>query len=524
MNCAGSGSPLRPIHALLPTAFAAVLGVHLAAQSPMLAGRVRTRNGEPAAMARLVLRWRAAPELPGLCGITLGDAGVEQMEAAADGMGTFKIALPHRGPFELIANLGEDRSTPLFPVMAGAYVALQLAPMVTVGGRVVDANEQPVAGVAVQLVPESTAWSKLAAYRAPEVRGHGRTSADGGFVVPFQDTYLRRAQWEPFSLLDFDVDGVASLRLELLRPTAHCRDLVIQLVPAERADRRAPRARPADSQPAAAGAPVNLRARLVRGKRPIADAPVLWSCVAAGARTPPSEVRSQTDKEGQVTLADGPPCAAVFGFVRIDGTWTRFHADRAPSPESPPLGDVEVATHAVSGGVVDATGQPVPGARIVALPFAALAEELPYVTFSDHGGRYRFEALPDVPMLLWADCGTAGFASTLLAKGQREATLATPAGGVVEGEVVDAEGRPFAGAWLVLVRRTEGGDTMPGISRSVTNLCVQSDANGQVRITGLPEGPWQVSGNAIRDGDLWGNGTDVQTGGTFRLALRHLKE
>ena len=74
----------------------------------------------------LRLRWRVAPELPGLCGITLGDRGLAEQVFTADERGGFRLALPHRGPFELVAEHAGERATPYFPGLAGAFVELQL--------------------------------------------------------------------------------------------------------------------------------------------------------------------------------------------------------------------------------------------------------------------------------------------------------------------------------------------------------------------------------------------------------------
>ncbi|MCA8950828.1 MAG: hypothetical protein KDE27_15095, partial [Planctomycetes bacterium] len=200
------------------TVAAALLALTAAtAQQPVLAGRVATPAGEPAAGAAVTLRWRIAPELPGLAGISLGDAGLAELVVQSDERGSFRIGLPHHGPFEIAAGLGDQRSAPQFPVMAGAFVELSLAEPVTVGGQVFDAAEQPVAGVDVRLVPEVTTWGRLAAYRVPEPRGGAVTDADGRFAIPFQDTYLRRRQVEPFVVFDFAVDGVACSTNDLLR-------------------------------------------------------------------------------------------------------------------------------------------------------------------------------------------------------------------------------------------------------------------------------------------------------------------
>src|SRR5262245_9261919 len=88
---------------LLPV-LAAVAPAQDAAPAAVLAGRVRDRSGQAAAGAELLVRWRMAPELPGLCGISLGDDGLGELRARCDDRGRFQVEVPHRGPFELTAS------------------------------------------------------------------------------------------------------------------------------------------------------------------------------------------------------------------------------------------------------------------------------------------------------------------------------------------------------------------------------------------------------------------------------------
>lgn len=490
------------------------------AQHPVVAGRVLQRDGQPAARAELRLRWRSAPELPGLCGCTLDEAGQAEQTAQADERGGFRIELPHRGPFELVATAGTDRSTPQFPVMAGAFLELQLAPPVVVAGTLLDADGKPMPSVAVSYVPESTAWSKLAAYRFLETRGSTTTDAVGYFELPFHDAYTRQRRYESFTVLDFDVPGVFVRNNELLRPTQHCRELQIQLVPAAQANPRAPRRQP--PKPLATSPLPTVRAKLRVDGAPLANAPVLWSELEDDG--PPREWQSRTDADGNAVRVKGQPDHTLLGFVQLGGKWLPFLRRRMMRADAD-LGAIDVTARAVKGQVLDASGQPVAGARIAVLPKVTLDREPANVTYSDHGGRFAFDALPAGPLRIWADCGVHGFAQAALPEGQGELSLRTPADDVIRGEVVGAEGKPFAGAWLVLVRKGNDKDLMPGLREGSTMLCVHSDANGQVRIGGLPGGSWQVIGNAVRDGLLFGGGVDeVSVGGDFRLTLKRLPE
>ncbi|MFO1077590.1 MAG: carboxypeptidase-like regulatory domain-containing protein [Planctomycetota bacterium] len=521
----------RLVHRLAVTALA--LATAAPAQDPVLAGRVRTAAGEAAAAATLQLRWRAGPELPGLCGMALGDRGVEQLTATADAHGAFRLALPHRGPFEVTAIAGDTRSTPLFPVMAGAFLELATAPPVVVGGTLIDREGNPAAGVAVSLVPLDLAWEKFGVYRVPEARAGTTTDAEGRFQLVFDDAYARCRRWEPFMMFDFDVDGLVAGRHELLRPTTHCRELRVQLVPPEGADPRVARA-PKKPVPLPPGPPSLLRARLLRDGKPLAGAAVLWSQVATRAATdraptklPPVEAIAHCDGEGRVELAGIPAETTVLGFVRVDGVWRSFvRRHTAAADGETALGDIETATatRAVQGQVRDAQGQPVAAARIAALPVDEILDEVPYVTYSDHGGRFELPALPAMPYRLWADCGTSGIAATGVDAAATRAELRTPGEAVVDGEVVDVDGARVPGAWVVLVRNDKDPAAMPGIVRGSTSVAVLADAEGRVHFTGMPAGAWTVRVNAIRDGRLWAGGGDVATGGSFLAVIKQIPE
>ena len=504
---------------------AALVSVGLATgQQPVVAGRVLQRDGTSAAHAELRLRWRSAPELPGLCGRLLDDAGQVERKERADARGGFRLEVPHRGPFELVAAAGSDRSSPMFPVLAGAFVELQLAPPVVVAGTLLDEAGDPMPAVGVSFVPEQTAWSKLAAFRFLETRGQTRTDAAGRFELPFHDAYTRHRRFESFTVLAFDAPGVAASRHELLRPTRHCRELQIQLVPEAKADPRAPRRQapgPQKSTEPAKDSPAVL-ATLRREGAPLANALVLWSEPASGA--PPQEWLSRTDADGNVSATLGHREQSLLGFVQCDGVWRPFARVQVGATDLA-LGTVDVVSRPVRGQVLDATGQPVAGARLAVLSKVTMPKELPYVTYSDHGGRFCFESLPAGPLRIWADAGVHGFARAELQDGANEVVLRTPAEGVIQGEVIDSAGQPLPGAWLVLIRQGKDPELMPGLSEGVPMLCVHSDEAGRVRVAGLPEGRWQVIGNAVRDGSLFGGGVDpVAVGGEFRLAMKYIPE
>lgn len=488
------------------------------AQEAVLAGRVLTRTGERAGGATLRLRWRVGPELPGLCGRVLGDAGLAELAAHADERGAFAVPLPHRGPFEVTAERAGDRSPLAFPVMAGAFLELRLAEPTVVAGIVRGPDGEPLAGAAVALTPDLSAWSKLAAYRQPEWRGRTTTDAEGRFTLPFHDSYLQGRRWEPFVLPDVRGEGLALTRQELLRPTQHCRELELQLTSLERAHPRVPgKLSMLPLPPPFTGQPPTVRVQLRSGGQPLADATILWARQVKSG--PPQEVLTRSDARGVATQQALTPDGTLLGFVERRGTWLPFARLRLGAADVD-LGVVDVVERSLTGQVLDADGQPIAGARLVAMPSDPLDAEPWYVGYSDHGGRFRFAALPAVALRVWAECADHGFASAGLDASQTAVDLRTPAGGVVLGSIVDPAGSPVAGAWVVLIRQGQGAATMPGLSAATTILCTHSDAEGRVHVRGLPDGEWQVLCNVIRDGRLFGGGADVATAGDFVVRLR----
>lgn len=519
------GSSRLPQPSAMPHAFAAVLLTSLVtaavAQQPVVAGRVTASDGRPAANASLLVRWRAAPELPGLCGCSLGDEGLEERTARTDERGGFRIEVPHRGPFEVMAEGGAERSTPRFPVMSGAFVELRLAAPVVVAGTVRGPDGGLLAGTTVSLVPEVTAWSKLAAYRLPQWRARAATDAEGRFELAFHDAYLRFPRWEPFVVPDVHVADLAATRLELLRPTEHCRNLQLHLVEPAKAHPRAPRAGNGRPTPSVAVPRPTVRARLRSGGAALAEAPVLWSTLAKDQ--PPAETSARTDAHGAVALPGAAPERTLCGFVQHGGRWLPF-ARLSVQQADVDLGDLDVVDRSLQGLVEDAQGLPLPGARIAVLPQHPLADELPQITFADHGGRFRFDGLPSGPLQAWAEGGARGFATAAVPEGTTTATLRTPADGAIAGETVDGNGDTFGNVWLVFVRQGSDPRLMPGLRVGSTFACMHSDAQGQLRATGLPPGAWQVIGNAVRDGRLFGGSAEVDTGGHFTLQLKALRE
>lgn len=522
----GPGAPtflrMRRVLPLLWLLAAAPAQTPVQTPAPTLAGRVLTADGSRAANTTLHLRWRVAPELPGLAGITLGDRGLAETTSTTDERGDFRITLPNRGPFELTAERGDDRSPPRFPVLAGDFVELRLAPGFRVGGQLLGPDGAPRPATRLTLTPHDTAWNKLAAYRTPEPRGSTTTDLAGRFSLPFPDSYLRSDRWDGFVLLEADAPGLLTPRNALVRPTDPWRDFALRLGPTPDPGRTASGARRPEPPPLGAPAedPITVRATLRTGDAPLANARILWSSQRGSG--PPCERLATTDASGTVSLTTSRGRHPLLGFVDVGGRWlpfARVHDDRDEA-----LGTVQVAARALRGAVLDPNGQPLPGARVAVLAAESLEEEAPYVTYTDHGGRFAFDALPPGPLDVWAEAGANGFAHAQIDGAAAEATLRTPKGGEITGTVFDEVGERAGGAWVMFVRIGADPDLMPGLAHGTPFLCVHTDAEGTVRVRGLPDARWRVMANRRKDGGMAGGGGEVQTGGDFTVRMQKVRE
>ena len=564
-------------------ALAAALDASAQEAPAAVAGRVKTRTGDPAAHALLLLRWRAHPELPGLTGFALADQGLAEQRASAGADGRFKIALPHRGPFELTARAadGDDVSAPQFPVLAGDFVDLLLQVPTSVGGTVLDADGNALAGIAVTLVPQSTTWTRLASYRLPEPRGSTRTDAAGRFRLPFPNGYLQSPRWEAFVVARFDAPGLLPQPADqLLRPTAFCADFTVTLAPAaaqtgcitdaagkplagasvwcttepwQRATTAAdggytltarrptfvatcpghgpiaftwgrPANAAADAVPTTAlPAAAPVRARLRDGKgAPLAAAPVLWSMPMPHGV--PLESLATTTDDGSVVCAQAAAGMTVLGFVAVDGAWLPF-CRVACGKDATDLGAIAPRGREVRGQVLDLDGTPLAHARVALLADAALADEPASITYTDRGGRFRCASVPPGRVRLRAEAGAQGFAGAELPGEADTAVLRVTATGAVTGTVVDDQGAPVAGAWLTLIRAGGIDDgLMPGINARSTTTCTRTDEQGRFHFGGLPDGDWTVMSNFLRDGEMFGGSSKATSGGVeVVVATRRLR-
>ncbi len=187
------------------------------------------------------------------------------------------------------------------------------------------------------------------------------------------------------------------------------------------------------------------------GGEPVSDAlveVVLPASLQAGLPAPLHDPRARrprvlTGADGRFSLAAVPRCEGVVVQVWADGHETR----RFAAVDVPPLIELRSLSAggpAVAGAVVDSSGQPVAGARVTdgthitrtgrtgsfALPWRAGPVELTAVGAGHQPARAAFSSRPTAGEALVLELG--------------------PAPRRIEGQVVDASGRPAVGAevWI----------------------------------------------------------------------------
>lgn len=542
----------------------------------VLAGRVRTADRDGVSGAKVVVRWRVAPELPSIVGWSLPadePGGVAHLEVTADARGNWRVELPVKGPVELTAMSADGREQAIrrFPVMAGGFVEQIVEPAFRVQGLVHDAAGQPVDDFPLRFEPHKTTWTRLAVYGMPMLRLRAETDDDGRFSLPFPSAYTRHPVWEPYlEVRPFDGDW----RFEsspLLRPTNECAELDLALertnvisgsvrdvkgkgiagarvyhwnepwrsvrtdkngnysIPAYRASYLAAEA-PGFSPAKLVVAPVAMKAdehrielwpaRRMSGRllgsegRPLGECEVLWAFQFGDE--PPIERVARTDADGRFALVDAPLEMTIMGFVKVDGIWCRFL--RTKAKQNIDLGDVPLSVRPLAGMVTNVEGAPVPHVRVVASCQDGVGDDSTclWVTYTDHGGRYRFPALPKQRISVRCEAGAEGFTWAWAQPEEQTKNLQTKADGIFEVVALDKDEEPVRGAFVIL-RAVAGlrGDPMvhSPTFRTVSIAAIAGD-DGRIRFRGLPPAKWEMFGHSLRDGDLLsGHGKGV-TGDT----------
>jgi protocatechuate 3,4-dioxygenase beta subunit len=165
-------------------------------------------------------------------------------------------------------------------------------------------------------------------------------------------------------------------------------------------------------------------------------------------------------------------------------------------------------TGRIAGRVTaEGTNAPVPGARVMLIPFARPVGPtgMPSQATTDEEGRFAFEGL--APGEYRLDVQRTGFAP-LFNPGTRPGTIQLAAGqsvddvrvqlqrgGVITGKVLDPSGEPFADARIMVMRRVAGapGGTASRFIPAPMQGQQQTNDLGEFRVSGLAPGEYYVA-------------------------------
>lgn len=515
-----------------------------------LIGLVRGPDRALANNVTVTVRWRLHPELPGLCGHTLGNDGVAVQTATTSDRGRFRISLPVAGPFEVLAGSADGTLVSIrrFPVMAGGFLECELQEAPWIGGVVRDAknNNAPVADFELQLTPFEQTWARHRGCGSPVTRYTVTTGKDGRWRTTFPSGYLREPFWEPYLVL-VSVDPQRTVTGSgLLMPDESCQRLELEVkdsavtvgqvvgadgqpvaaarvfdpnspatfvqtdgegrfrMPSQKPKRlhvaasgfvvgKAAKQRNADGEALIQLARTPARSVVLRDRegQVLGGRPVLWS--DQWSYFAPLEHVARTDRNGVAVLGGAGLGETSLGFVLVDGLYVPF----VPPPTEQPA-ELTVQVRAVTGTIVDADGTPVAGARIVARSredaYADHGHPI-WVTYSDHGGRFCFASLPAGPLVLVAAAGEHGFAKAEVAAKATTAKMQTGEEEPFVVEVLDAQEKPCAGVWVTMT--SMGGPdadyTAASPSAGATLVGFTGD-DGRVSFRGVPEARWLTLG------------------------------
>ncbi len=414
-------------------------------------GALQTPEGEPAAGVTVHIERR----LDAPCRHYV-DAG----SVRSDAEGHFAITALHPGDHRLRIESERYAHAAMDVAVTGdlTYLDLQLEPAASIRGRVTLADGTPVGGVSVQVDPQVP----------PAV-----TDADGRYRVRGlrANTYRLRAWGDTVAVEHYGTLSVAVDAEEVTAP-----DILVAPV----GSLRVSLARETPGEPLPERLPIVLEARgdhrgWFRFDAPVRDGVATFENLAPGRFV----LRLQRDELGDVR-ADVE--------IRSEG-----------------VTDVALALPEVlvlHGQVLEASGDPLPGARVMyrsappADPMAApdrFDDLVHRHARSDAAGRFRLAGLPagEGTLTIQAeDRVTLHQSITLPADGDAVYTLET--GRSVSLRIVDEDGAPLAGARLLLATDVSRRDPM----QPRDTVRGESDAEGRVVLRALTAGRYRLSVDA----------------------------
>lgn len=455
----------------------------------ILAGTVRDVEGRPVADAEV----RLQPDTAG--------SSRQWPRTATDERGGFRLRARPGLPWRVTAVRegfapGTVAVPPLAPRAARSGLEIVLTRGAVASGRVIDAEERPVAGAMLRLFPaDRDDRAFFLAQAAGEEVPEATADAEGRFELRHLppgrfDLIARAAGFVPRTLPGIEVPpGTAAVDLG-----------TVALSP---------------------GAAIEGRVVDLRGQ-PIAGAAVMVSLDELSSLASPMPSLDEltgatTDTEGRFRIPDLAPGTVVGLKVMAPG---RVDAE-VPGIEAPTPSPVEIVLRPaarVAGRVVDERRQGIAEAQVVltaeaqravfggqALPGGALGQ-----TMTDAAGAFVIEGVaPGTATLVATASGyrPARREGIEVAEGAEVAGIEVElsAGAVVTGRVSGADGLPLPDADVEVVRPPVEGlfDLLGSIG-----LRTQTDADGVYRLEGVPEGQLSIAAQhrdhlrAVRDLDV----------------------
>lgn len=542
---------------------------------PQVAGQVRGVDGTPVAEARVQLTGLGHPELPPTVAWALGDEARVVVDGVTDARGVFKIALPHRGPFTLIATAPDGATTGRrFPVLAGDFINTRVQPRSVVTGVVHNADGTPAVGALLQEAPYNDRGNSRERHgyfvpsRPVQADAQGRfrleiidSDPEGLTLSPRSFHAWGRGMRSSQSWYRIDGQSLHDVDVRLADPSQLSGTIVATAVRTPLADARlldleagrevahtaadgtfafdnAPLHALAVRAPryAIAGYPANglsvggvVRARLLG---PDGTATRRRVALATRDSVNPFHIAwlTHTDAEGRLEIDEARIGDPLYAFVEIDGGFVSFFAG-VPTTRPRDLGEIHVGRGgSLTGTVLAADGLRVSAATVLLQPVLAwdgampmgstsLAPFLTRMTYTDRAGRFRFDHVPKTAHRCLIVAGLAGVRMLEVQGGndlgsvQLDDTVTT----TITASLAD--GTRAAHASVQYVAQFDGEAQSFGMHY----LFGRADAEGQFTVRGLPaHRSFTTWGMVVRDGNgfLGNNAGPVVPGAAGVLSLR----
>jgi protocatechuate 3,4-dioxygenase beta subunit/5-hydroxyisourate hydrolase-like protein (transthyretin family) len=216
--------------------------------------------------------------------------------------------------------------------------------------------------------------------------------------------------------------------------------------------------------------------------------------------------RAATDAEGRFRVTLDKPGVSVALRITPEGLPSARFAGPFDSSEENDLSDIQVpGVEKVSGQVVEETGKPVPGAKVLVASTGPIFDgDARFVAETRTGADGSFAALDAPEGARVFIVRAPGFVpvNRVQLDSKTVEKISLQRGGTIAGTIVDAEGKPAAG--LVV---------------TAEDVAALSDAQGKFRLAGVPAGSHRVQALGKEDFAARKDGVRVRKGEETTAAL-----